>query len=68
MFFLPDNEKINYMGRIDFSDPKAPVFYFAGSQILFNFSGTSLKVKLNNHTVWGEVSLGAIIDGEMIKV
>ena len=68
MFFLPDNEKINYMGRIEFSDPKAPVFYFAGSQILFDFSGTSLKIKLNNHTVWGEVSLGAIIDGEMIKV
>ncbi len=68
MFFAPDNGKIAYMGRIDFSVPAEPRLYFAGSQILFNFRGTSLKLKVGGAVFWGEVSLGVILDGKMIRL
>lgn len=68
MFFKPSDPNIAYMGRIDHSDPDAPVFFYAGSQIKFNFKGTSLKISVVNHSYWGELALGVIIDGEMIKI
>lgn len=68
MFFKPSDPHIAYMGRIDHSDPDAPAFFYAGSQIKFNFKGTSLKISVVNQSYWGELSLGVIIDGEMIKI
>lgn len=68
MFFKPSDPNIAYMGRIDHSDPDAPAFFYAGSQIKFNFKGTSLKISVINHSYWGELALGVILDGEMIKI
>ena len=47
-FILPDNSKIQYTGRIDNSDPKAPVLYWPGTYIKANFNGSSLKLILDD--------------------
>ena len=62
------NENIRYCGRIDRSKKYAPVFYYAGSYAEINFMGTGISVTLTNHTVWGDVSLGFILDGKMGKL
>lgn len=68
MFYKPSDPNIAYMGRIDHSEPDAPAFFYAGSQIKFNFKGTSLKISVVNTSYWGELALGVILDGEMIKI
>ena len=42
-----DDKNFQYTGRIDFSNKKAPEMSWAGSSIRTKFTGTSLKVKLN---------------------
>jgi hypothetical protein len=44
----PDNANIQYTGRIDFSDPMAPILGWPGGQVLVNFQGTSVKATVNN--------------------
>lgn len=39
-----DNPGIEYVGRIDFSNPERPAFNFPGTEIRANFEGTSLKM------------------------
>ena len=60
-----NDPNISYMGRIDFSDAEAPAFYFAGSQVRFKFTGTAVTVRINNKNVWGNVSLGYVVDGRL---
>jgi len=46
--FIPaDDKNFQYTGRIDFSNPKAPEFSWAGTSVRTKFTGTSLKVKFN---------------------
>ena len=44
----PDNSNIQYTGRIDFSDPMAPILGWPGGHITVNFEGTSVKATVNN--------------------
>ncbi len=41
-----DDKNLQYTGRIDFTDNKAPVLSWPGSSIRTKFTGTSLKVKM----------------------
>ena len=68
MIYSPDDSNIAYMGRIDFTRPTEPKFFYAGSQVLFNFRGKYLRIIINNTVLWGELSLGVILDGEHIKL
>jgi len=43
-----DHQAIRYVGRIDFSDPKAPAFSFPGVTILARFQGASLDILLSD--------------------
>ena len=46
--FIPaDHPDLQYTGRIDFSDKKAPEFSWAGTSVWTRFTGTSLKVKFH---------------------
>jgi lysophospholipase L1-like esterase len=47
-FFKADNRHINYIGRVDFSDPAKPRFWAAGVYIQAKFEGPSLEIFLND--------------------
>ena len=44
----PNEEKIQYIGRIDTTTPNAYQLVWPGTTIIANFQGTSLKLKLTN--------------------
>ena len=61
-----DNPNIDYWGRIDFTDPKAPTFAFAGVTIRAKFTGTSLTAKIKDDALHGPTTTNyfyQIIDG-----
>ncbi|MCQ2493714.1 MAG: GDSL-type esterase/lipase family protein [Lachnospiraceae bacterium] len=68
MFIYPDNEALQYSGRIDFDDKKAPVLVYAGSFVKVGFTGNTCKVKLANKRNWAIDSMGVIIDGVQGKI
>lgn len=63
-----DNKALSYMGRIDFSDAKAPKLINAASNIRVRFTGTSLKVILKNKRFQDNTWIGAIVDGIQQKI
>ena len=44
-----DNPLIQYTGRINHADPKAPIMWWPGSDVIANFEGTSVNVKLHDY-------------------
>lgn len=62
-FISPDDNKLVYTGRIDFSNPKAPLISWPGSSIKANFTGTQLKIKLDDQL--GKNYFSVIVDGEI---
>ncbi len=60
-----DNPNYQYMGRVDFENPKAPTIIYAGSTIRTKFTGTSLKIAINNNGGGYESAIGFIIDGNI---
>lgn len=64
MFISPDNENLQYMGRIDFDDPKAPVLVYACSTVKIIFKGTGIKAKLINHHHYSATKVGFLLDGK----
>jgi hypothetical protein len=66
MFIKPSDPALSYMGRIDFSDNDAPKMFYAGSSVSFAFKGTCVKAHIVNTSYWGELGLGAVIDGKVV--
>ena len=65
MFIPMDHEYLQYAGRVDFTDPKQPVFLFPATSVRFRFRGSKLAVKLHNaHHLW-ENRLGVVVNGEL---
>lgn len=56
-----DNPDIQYNGRIDFSDPKAPFLSWPGSSIRANFTGDTLEIVLDDER--GDNFFNVMIDG-----
>jgi len=54
IFFAADDPYIEYMGRIDVSDPKKPRFWSPGVTVRLKFSGSSCRVLLNDEMIWGK--------------
>lgn len=63
-YISADCRKINYMGRIDFSYPKAPMLIYAGSNLRFRFTGSSLSVIVSSFSFQCDIRLGYILDGK----
>lgn len=61
--FTPSHNALQYMGRIDMTNPDAPVFHWAGSMVRFCFSGRTLAVTLKDHRLYGDPSIGYVLDG-----
>jgi lysophospholipase L1-like esterase len=57
-----DHPKIQYIGRIDRTNAKAPVLSFPGSAFRFKFEGTTLGLKLADDTWGGNNYVGVYID------
>jgi hypothetical protein len=61
----PDDARLQYTGRIDFSLPAAPVISWAGTSIEGNFTGASLAVKLDDQL--GKNYFNVFIDGDLAR-
>jgi hypothetical protein len=57
-----DDPLIQYTGRINHTDPKAPVMWWPGCDVIANFEGTSINVKLHDY---GDNYFYVIIDDGM---
>jgi hypothetical protein len=44
-----DDPFIQYTGRINHADPKAPIMWWPGSDVIANFEGTSINVKFHDY-------------------
>jgi Carbohydrate esterase 2 N-terminal/GDSL-like Lipase/Acylhydrolase family len=62
-FISPDNPNLLYTGRVDFSNPSAPLMTWAGSSVKANFTGKVLKVLFDDER--GKNYFSVIIDGEI---
>ena len=62
-YIAPSDDKIQYTGRIDFSNPNAPVLYWPGTYLKAKFQGTSLIIKLDDET--GENYYNVFLDGDL---
>lgn len=64
---IPANDaKIQYIGRIDFTNPLAPTFAFPGVSIKAKFQGTSISANLTEYGAGGVATtnyFNVIIDG-----
>jgi hypothetical protein len=58
----PDDKRLLYTGRIDFSDARAPVITWPETAIAANFTGTSLAVTLDDQN--GKNYFNVFIDGD----
>lgn len=63
--YSPNNPKIRYTGRIDFSDPKKPRLSGAGCYFQLNFQGSACELLLQDENLWGNHNyMVAVIDGK----
>jgi hypothetical protein len=65
-YFEADNKNIQYIGRIDFTNPKLPRFWQPGVYININFIGSECKIILNDEVLWGKNHnyLEIVLDGK----
>ena len=60
-----DNSNLQYMGRIDFTNKKAPLFIYAGSMVKTKFEGTSISIVIKNINSYYDNFIGYIIDDKV---
>ena|SRR5258705_732991 len=53
-FYPADHKYIQYIGRIDFTNPKLPRFWQPGVYINIKIKGPSCKIILNDEVLWGK--------------
>lgn len=53
-FFKPSDSRIQYFGRVDFSNPELPRFYASGVYIIIAFSGKTCEINLNDEELYGK--------------
>lgn len=68
MFIKPDHKFLQYSGRIDDSNPQAPVFVFPASMVTMRFRGSEIRVLLENTRQYWDNYMGVILDGAQSKI
>ncbi|RPD44509.1 acetyl xylan esterase [Hymenobacter sediminis] len=53
-FYTSDSKLIQYVGRVDFSNPKKPRFWAPGVYVTMKFKGPSCEVILNDGMAYGK--------------
>ena len=64
MIIKPDNDKLVYSGRIDWSNTEAPVFVFPCTSVKMKFSGKKVKIQIRNRNAYWNNYIGCILDGK----
>lgn len=64
----PENELLQYTGRIDFDNKLAPILVYPSSSISIKFTGTTIKLIVQNHHSCWDNYLGFILDGKQEKI
>ncbi|MGE4287899.1 MAG: GDSL-type esterase/lipase family protein [Salinivirgaceae bacterium] len=66
----PTDQNIQYLGRVDFTNPLAPRFYAAGTGFILKFSGTYCQVLLNDQVRYGSYHnyIQVVIDGVPTRI
>ncbi|MFM7022828.1 MAG: GDSL-type esterase/lipase family protein [Flavobacteriales bacterium] len=70
-FIEADDANIQYMGRIDFSNPKAPAYTYPGVSISAKFNGTSVSAEIKDYGAGSATSTNyynVFIDNVFVKV
>jgi hypothetical protein len=62
LLIMPDHTSLSYSGRIDFINPTAPCFIYAGSSVHFRFHGTGIKIIIRNYHSYYDNYIGYVID------
>lgn len=68
MFIKPSDKNLYYSGRIDFSSPDAPKFYYAASFVRMKFKGTAVKARIRNYRFYNVMEVVVVCDGAVLKV
>lgn len=63
MLILPEHQFLQYSGRIERSNPQAPVLVFPASSVVIRFRGTWIAVFLENRREYWGSYMGVILDG-----
>ncbi len=64
----PGNKKLQYEGRIDWTNADAPVFVFPCTFVRMRFTGRRLSVYVKNRGIYWENYLGCILDKRQTKL
>ncbi len=66
--YEPDHAKLQYSGRVDFSDAKAPVFSAAGTTVTAKFKGQSFSVLVDDEFRYDNTRgfYDVVVDGEVL--
>ena len=69
-FYPANNSNIQYVGRVDFTNPQLPRFWQPGVYINIKFKGTTCEVILNDEVLWGKNHnyLEIVIDGKAKRI
>lgn len=66
--YLPDDPRIQYSGRIDFTRPTAPTYSAAGATITARFRGDSILAAISDEFLYGRRNYYEVaIDGEVVQ-
>lgn len=63
-----NNEKLQYCGRIDWSNPKEPIFVYPCTSLRMRFTGNILKIHVRNRNAYWDNFLGCVIDGKQLSL
>lgn len=55
IFYAANDSRIQYIGRVDFSNPLKPKMWASGAYIIVKFSGTFCDLAINDEVIYGSV-------------
>jgi lysophospholipase L1-like esterase len=54
-FYSADDSRIQYIGRVDFSNPLKPKMWASGAYVVIKFNGTFCDLDINDEVIYGSV-------------
>lgn len=68
ILIYPSHKKLQYSGRIDYTDKEHPLFVYPASYVRMKCSGTSIKVLITNYHKYWNNYVGVIVNGKQSKL